>query len=409
MGRLFPLATKGKPFFEGSSDFRAHDDASDQKSSGSYSHNELEAAATEFDEIVSTIMFMIELAKSGAFAWRIRNESGGTLTKKTQLYVSGFKQVDEQGDTAAQVSAWALTGVEAYEKLYWKLTNASTTRTIELYADAAFTDLVSTGSRTGDGSITLADVDGSGVAGTVTVAYTADDTDAANILVLNQFLVAKADATDPAKPPMMALDADLANNSNGTGYGFRDVTGIDTSGAGASGAAVYLDPATPGAITFTLPTAAGQLAWEIGRVEIKDATTGSVRFFPAARKLINIVPSNVAPKLAAITVEAEGTPGANDRRFTIQVQDANGNSLAQVCMLDVWIGTADLGAPVATTSLTISTGTIIQTVLANGHFRILTDANGTAKVVANPGAGVFTKYLMAVLAGSTKSLVTTWA
>lgn len=88
------------------------------------------------------------------------------------------------GDTASQLSALSITGVTTSNSnafvLYWNLTNATSTRTVQVYKDSAKTQLVLQGSRTGDGSITLAEENSSGLSGSVTVAYTQNDTDAGN-------------------------------------------------------------------------------------------------------------------------------------------------------------------------------------------------------------------------------------
>ena len=86
-------------------------------------------------------------------------------------------------DDASQLSSWVLTGqTVAYSdwgRLYCKLYDTAGDRYVELYKDSALgaDDKVSEGHRTGDGSITLSQANGSGISGSVTVAYTADDSD----------------------------------------------------------------------------------------------------------------------------------------------------------------------------------------------------------------------------------------
>lgn len=98
-------------------------------------------------------------------------------------------ELTEAGDAASQLSAWYLTGITdsfiaTGNILYWSLTNVDTTRTVKLYSNSAMTAgyLVAQGSRTGDGSITLAEQNDSGISGTVTVAFTIDDATSANTL-----------------------------------------------------------------------------------------------------------------------------------------------------------------------------------------------------------------------------------
>jgi hypothetical protein len=94
--------------------------------------------------------------------------------------------VTELGDAYNQCLAWTLSGITANNTtnfvMYWALTNTDTTRTVSLYRDSAMSQLMAVGSVTGDGTITLAPQNASGVGGTVQVAYTQDDADANNKL-----------------------------------------------------------------------------------------------------------------------------------------------------------------------------------------------------------------------------------
>jgi len=92
-----------------------------------------------------------------------------------------------------------------------------------------------------------------------------------------RFLVNKSDPADQAKPALAALDAALNHNSNGVAYAFRDVSGLDTSAAGAVGDKVYAS-ATPGNFAFAAPSNSAQ--WVVGIVTAKDAVNGAIRFMP---------------------------------------------------------------------------------------------------------------------------------
>jgi len=86
----------------------------------------------------------------------------------------------EYGDGSNQLSGWELDGLALDNSdelvLYWSLSNSGTTRTVNLYSDSARTVLVTGGSRTGDGAITMTAQGGSRLSGSVTVAYTGNDT-----------------------------------------------------------------------------------------------------------------------------------------------------------------------------------------------------------------------------------------
>ncbi len=88
------------------------------------------------------------------------------------------------GDTSSQISTRLIRGLSTSSSnagvLYWSLTNSGSVRTLNLYKDAIKTQLVSTGSRTGNGVLYMLQQNNSGVGGYVTVTYVGDDTDSGN-------------------------------------------------------------------------------------------------------------------------------------------------------------------------------------------------------------------------------------
>lgn len=183
---------------------------------------------------------------------------------------------------------------------------------------------------------------------------------------------------------------------------FRYVSGLT---GGTAGAAVYLTDAGG------YSASAGTFRREVG-VWINTTTAwlfANPLHVLGGKALLPDAVADLVPSFATITKEAEGTPSTDDIRFTIQLQDAQGNSLAAQALVDVWTSGSDKGAPAALTSFTATTGTTIQTVTANAQLRVLSDTNGTIKVVANNGAGAYTKYVMASIAAKCVSLSGTWA
>lgn len=77
-------------------------------------------------------------------------------------------------------------------------------------------------------------------------------------------------------------DAAIADGAYGWAFGAVEVIGFDTSGASAAEALVYLS-ATAGGWTTTAPTGSDQVQQLIGQVIVKHASSGSIRFYPAAR------------------------------------------------------------------------------------------------------------------------------
>ncbi|GAG11682.1 unnamed protein product, partial [marine sediment metagenome] len=94
-------------------------------------------------------------------------------------------------------------------------------------------------------------------------------------LAETKFLILEADTDDRDKPPQVVLDAAIANDANGWAYPFYEVEALDTSGASAVGAYVYLSD-TPGEFVFAAPTAS--YVWKIGIVTVKHASTGKIAF-----------------------------------------------------------------------------------------------------------------------------------
>lgn len=216
-----------------------------------------------------------------------------------------------------------------------------------------------------------------------------------------RFLTAKADAADAAKPAWLVLDGSLSNNADGIAYPFRDVGGIDTSSASAVGAAAFLST-TPGACGFSAPAGAGQIAQQVGVVTAKDAAAGAIRFFPGARLLraagspwiqdASVTAAKladaVADKLASIAF-AIGAEASDQIDVTVQAQDAQGNNLSTLLMLEFWLADAATGWESATAagSLTVQTGTAADVPTAAKRVRVLTNGSGQAVIrIAKTGA-----------------------
>lgn len=84
--------------------------------------------------------------------------------------------------------------------------------------------------------------------------------------------------------------------------------------------------------------------------------------------------------------------------ITLQVQDASGVDQAAQFLVEVWVD-ADGGAPGSSIgTITVSTGTTVQTVTSNAHYRILTNASGTIVLGITPSAVPDDVYVTAVLA-----------
>lgn len=115
------------------------------------------------------------------------------LTANLNPYTA--KSVTEAGDAANQLSAWELYGAKS-ARLGWELTDAAGDRTVKLFSNANHDKVVAQGTRTGNGAVILYSANESGISGKVTIAYSADDVDAAN-LVYDPNYVAENDTQLP--------------------------------------------------------------------------------------------------------------------------------------------------------------------------------------------------------------------
>jgi hypothetical protein len=119
-----------------------------------------------------------------------------------------------------------------------------------------------------------------------------------------------------------------------------------------------------------------------GRKEQVDALVAKVR-----------VPA-VSEKTQTVTLRGDAT---------IVVTDGEGNAITAPALVDVWFAATDMAAPSATgNTVAIGSGTLVQTVAANGHIRILTTAAGAAEVRVTL-SGAADRYVMVACGGVVKS------
>ncbi len=125
--------------------------------------------------VVSSKLGSLGTAVSGT---QFESESAGI-----SFTIDAQDEITEVNDNAAQLDNWSFTGAErgsntdAAGKVYVSLSDSGGTRTVSIYKDSGRTQLVAEGQRSGDGTVTLAEQGGSGLSGSVDVAYTTDDND----------------------------------------------------------------------------------------------------------------------------------------------------------------------------------------------------------------------------------------
>lgn len=162
--------------------------------------------------LASDIAFTVtagDVLRAGLIMHRKSGASGNNPTDYCMDFI-------ESDDDANQLSIWYLRSVTvAYTNnwvLYWNLTDAAGTRTVSLYRDVgkAAGNLVAQGSRSGNGTLTLTEQNGSGISGYLYVAYTGDDTEAENTLTVEH--------PDSACPWVSSSSAALAYGASGTAF-----------------------------------------------------------------------------------------------------------------------------------------------------------------------------------------------
>jgi len=134
-------------------------------------------ADAEFDAVTAKMQFSVD-GGSNFFDARL---AGNSVTDTVPRLETTFPT--EANDGANQLSSWLLSGLDlgtntdANGRLYVELTDSGGTRQVDVYKDSAKILLVAQGTLVGDGTMTLAAQNSSGLSGSVSVAYSATDTD----------------------------------------------------------------------------------------------------------------------------------------------------------------------------------------------------------------------------------------
>ena len=162
----------------------------------------------------------------------IRNPMVDPITISAWTEPSGV--TSEAGDAANQMSGWSFSGANPNNTngglLYWSLDEVGGTYFVSIYKDSAGANKVAEGTRaTASGSVTLAEQNASGLTGSVTIAYTGDDTTlSANILTLGSFDVIEADVQNTVIPPGESLTVNLTFTPYGEGTATASISFVRT-------------------------------------------------------------------------------------------------------------------------------------------------------------------------------------
>lgn len=130
-----------------------------------------------------------------------------------------------------------------------------------------------------------------------------------------------------------------------------------------------------------VPTVTSDMSDSIALVDLKDAV------------------KQLMPKLSVVAADSTGGVGT----ATIQIQDADSNSLTGRYLVRIWASDSDFGAPHSmTTSFLPTTGTLIAqhttvATTAKADVGVITNASGVVVMSVQDGAG--TVYIMAEING----------
>lgn len=197
-------------------------------------------------------------------------------------------------------------------------------------------------------------------------------------------IVTLADADDAAKKATLVVTAVIADNASGTAESEATITGLDTSAYSAVGSLAY-ESATAGATTETAPTAADDDRRVVGVVKVKDASVGSIFYFPgkgglehAAVYLNNLTPGTVSASGAVVVDASKDIAGLND----VGLVNLDAGSSGVAGSVDVFPTTASKGK----LSLTCTDQTGDTAVILNANAM----GQGTTINIADPAvAAVF--------------------
>lgn len=136
--------------------------------------------------------------------------------------------------------------------------------------------------------------------------------------------VAKADADSANTQATHVVSADILNDVTGVVVGSTTITGIDTSSYSAVGSFVY-ESTTAGESTPTAPTAVDDDRRVVGVVKVKDASVGSIYYFPALGGLELAAPylNNQTPG----TVVASGAVIVDSNKDIADFRNLSGTNL----------------------------------------------------------------------------------
>ena len=440
MAVLTPTTAKGRTQFEKGVPFRTGDDRADNQDASAYVHDPIEYSGQEKDEQNSYAFYLQLLLQAGRLSLLIRNNSGGTINAAQLVYISGYDVSNSRFEITKAKSNAATTLAH-----FVLQANLATATNGIVYALDEISSLNTNGRTVNDpvyldpstaGAFTFTKPSGSNIpqiVGRVTKVDASTGKIQFILRGLQEFLienlVATANIRDLAitTAKLAALAVTTAKIAalavTAAKLGALSVETAKINALAVTAAKLATDSVETVKIKDANVTAAKLATDSVETAKIKDLNVTNGKIAEGAVsdtkladnavtgvKLADAV-SDLIVQQANLSVEDEGTPIANARRFTIQVQDSEGNNVAQRVVIGVWLSTADFGAPsgsIDSTNITSGSGFIVDDGVPTARMiHIMTSTSGRARpYFVKTGSG--TLYLMCAVGPTVKSLVTTW-
>jgi len=220
---------------------------------------------------------------------------------------------------------------------------------------------------------------------------------------------------------LSAQEGLVYDHENTSGLNFAYKAGVIDDGTGtpvvvAAGTIAL----TASQTNYIMVNAAGTVSkstsgWEAGKRPLAIVVAGSAGFAfedVTDRRgfIVNPADSSIAKVLLDDDIQARlsigdftiGAESANAIDVTIQLQDASGNAISEVRLVDIWLADAVNGG-VCTTApdggWSITTGTLFETITANKYARVLSNTDGEIVIRVTHAAGAKTLYLALLQSG----------
>ena len=201
--------------------------------------------------------------------------------------------------------------------------------------------------------------------------------------------VTLATSTDLSTRATLVLTEDIADNASGVAEGITQMDNIDTSGWTAVGTILYLD--TAGGMTETPPPGATDIVQEVAVVRVKNASTGSILFYPSMSKVQGIEASDIQglTSTAAELNLLDGVTGGTVTASLAVVVDAS-KDISEFRNINAALLTRDsndLGVSSTTTGSVLVDGVDgVEVNSASGAISIGNDADAQAVNIATGAA-----------------------